>query len=351
MGCCPVGLDETTLDDVIAEDARLAFGPDGTAYLALAVEEPDSASYERDLHLYTRAPGGPLERAELTILDLSNDEHAFDLVVRPDGVVFVAHALGSDPGEVRLVRWSPGDEPESEDIGDCYQYDPGVSIDVDRDATVWVSFASPQNTGDVYGFALESDETRRTIVRDASGSIAQTVVRARSTGEVYAFWGHRYTGSFVSGTVAFTDSPALSPTCPVDEARFGPDDVLWSTFNSYSYSRTHVCRAGVSTVLEDAAVAGGFPASVSFARIGVDSEGIAHLVTYLPADYEATWISSADGQAWSRVELPIDYGNPEGTVTPGWARTTIATRPDGRVSIAVVPSAPGMGRLRLFDVL
>src|SRR5690606_32924030 len=104
MGCCPVELDEVTLEGVIAEDARLAHGPDGTAYLALAVEEQGSSA--RDLHLYTRAPGGSLERAELTIFDVSNDERAFDLVVRPDGVVFLAHALGSNPAAVRLVRWS-----------------------------------------------------------------------------------------------------------------------------------------------------------------------------------------------------------------------------------------------------
>lgn len=347
MGCCPVEYStEASMAGVVAEDIRLAYAPDGTAYLALAVT--DEATDQRNLQLYSHE-GGVIAQTSLTLPNIARAERAFDLAVRDDGVVFIAY--GQYGGSVRLAQWSPGQSPTEEDLGGYNANQPGVSIDIADNGDVWVSYDSPQNTNQVRGFRLTLDGTRQTFSRSTTGSLAQSTVRVRpTTGGVYAFWGHRYTGNFVSGTAVFTDTPALDPTCPVDDARFDGDGHIWSVFNSYSSIRTHVCRDGVSVRLDQTPVHPGFPDTLNQARISVDAEAVAHLVAYEAVAYKAHWFASGDGVAWSRTELPIVYGNPQGSNQAGPAHVATATSTSGRAALAIVPGLAGMGPLRLFEI-
>ena len=345
MGCCSIDFDVTSLADVTAHDVRLAYGPDGSAWILLSVGD----SLPHQLVLLRKPPLGAIENTTFAGPLISYTERSFDLAVRSDGIVAIGHVASPSP-YAWFTLWNPGGMQDTEQLLASNGSRPGVSVAVDADDTTWMSYTSPQNTNQIRAWEVTLDGIRRSHTASTNGSLEQTKTVVRPGGDVYTFWGHRYTGSFVNGVAALTESPALDPYCPAEEAGFAADGTLWSVFNSYSSIYTHVCRAGTSTRLNQATLVGSVPNSYAQARMAVDGEGTMHLVAYETNAYTAHWFTTVDGSTVSRTSLPINYGNPTGSTSAAPARMASAVAPNGRVGILVVPTEPGMGTLQLYEV-
>lgn len=352
-GCCPVSYRTSTLsaDDLVAQAVELAFGADGTAYILVQVEVSTVPDTQHELHLYTRAPalGAPIVRESLSI-PVSYQDETFGFGVRSDGTVFVAVAPRSGEGSpVELHRWTSS-ASSSENIGSAFGYDPGVSLTIDDDDTVWASW-SRSRAGGLSAYSLTSGGVARTYSDTVGGTIEQTDVEHDPvSGAVYSFWGHRYTGNFVSGVVTLTEHPNLSPRCPADDAAFDSLGRHWSVYNTYSSIETHLCRDGMTRPSTTAIVRGSLPRAIPRARLAIDGEDAAFVTYYENGTYTVHWIASTDAERWSRGALPVHYGLPSGSTTPAAAFVDVARRPDGPVSFVVVPSDPSMGPMTLVDI-
>lgn len=341
-GCCPVAPSSVSVAGIDATDVQLQLGPDGTAYILV---NTDVGSYH-ELRLHTRAPGGAIERAALSISPVP-DGRSYDFAVRADGTVFVAVARDSDP---QLHQWRAGGAHTFESIGDS-SAPRGIALTLDAAQTVWVAW--PVLNASMRGFSLDMAGTRRSYALPGTLYSAQADVEHDPTDDtVYAFWGHRYSGSFVAGVVGLSDDEAvLSPSCPADDGTFDPGGRNWAIHDTYSSIVTRVCIDGVSVPMRsDAIVRGSLPVRFHGARIITDGEGIGYVSFYEHDAYEAHWLASADGVRWSRGTLPIAYGNPTGSTLPGFAHTALARRPDGRVSIVIAPEHASMGPMTLVDL-
>ncbi len=344
-GCCPVTYGSAMIDGVEGGDVQLQFGPDGTAYILVQTEV---ASSTFELHLYTRAPGGAIERAALTI-PVSYDDHSWDFAVRDDGTLFAAAAPNTGEGtNVILYEWREGmSDATSETIGSGFGYDLGVGLSLDAAQTVWVSW-STSRSGGLSAFSREVDDTRRTYSHGSSGTVEETDVEYDPMRDgVYSFWGHRYTGTFQSGVVTLSGDTDLSPRCPADDAAFDSMGHHFAVYDSYSSIHTYFCRDGVSVQATMARIIGTLPNVLGHARITIDGEDTAFVSTYDTPSYRAEWLASRDGETWSRGELPVHYGNPSGSTSAAPAYVAGARMPSGHVAFVVLPSDATMGPMVL----
>ncbi|HJL18279.1 MAG TPA: EB domain-containing protein [Sandaracinaceae bacterium LLY-WYZ-13_1] len=349
-GCCPVTHGTTTLTDVDGRGVQLEYGPDGTAYVLVQAEIGPISERTWELHLYTRAPGAAtLERAEFTV-PVSYDEHTFDFAIRSDGTLFaaVAPATGESTA-VNLHEWRPSmTEPVTESMGRGFGYNIGVGLTIDDDDTVWASWSTARSGG-LSAYSLASDGVRRSYSHSVFGTVAQTDVEwDPATDTVHSFWGHRYTGDFRSGVVLLDGTPALESPCPADDAAFDSAGHQWSIYNSYSSIQTYFCRDGTVRQARRVTVRGTLPTAFGGPLV-VDGEDTAYVAFYEADAYTVHWVASRDVETWSRGELPIRYGLPDGSTSPAPAHVDSAVDPSGRVSFVVLPSDATMGPLTLVD--
>lgn len=346
-GCCPVRHAATTLAGVAGTAVALDHGPDGTAFVL--VQESLGASCA--LQLFSRPPGGALARTALTIPTHCGSSDHFDLAVRADGELFIVVGPSYAEGTaIVLHRWRVGaSSSTTRMLGSAYGYGAGVGLTFDDEQTAWASW-SRGRSGGLDAASISMTDVVRTYMLSASGTIDQTDVEHDPVRDaVDSFWGHRYTGSFVSGAVLLDGTTPLAPRCPADDAAFDTRGRQWAVYDTYSSILTHLCVAGGTDVeVRRATVRGGrLPNVLAATALAIDGEDIAFVSYYDSATYVAGWLASGDGTRWSRGELPVVYGIPMGETRPGVAFTAIDAAPDGRIAIVVVPEDATMGDLTL----
>lgn len=347
-GCCPVTYATTTLANVEGDGVQLEYGSDGTAYILVQVEAVSGFA----LQLYTRAPAATTIVRETLTIPVGFDRENFDFAVREDGTVFVAASLGSaESAAVDLYEWRAGmAEATVENMGSAFGFNVGLGLAIDGDQTVWASW-SRQRSGGLNDYSQTLGGVRQTHTNFPSGTISQTDVEWNpAQAGVHSFWGHRYTGSFVSGQEQLAGATPLATTCPADDAAFDANGRLWTIFNSYSSIVTHFCLDGVSVEGRDAIARSPRLPTRFDGPIVVDGEDTAFVSFYEQNAYTAHWLSSRDGESWARGELPIIFGNPMGATSPARAHVSSARAPSGRISIVVLPSNATMGEMTLVDL-
>jgi hypothetical protein len=342
--------DEAELAGVSGYGVLLDHAPDGTAYLL--VHEMLSSS-GCALRLYARPPGDALVPTALSIPTRCspNDDH-FDFVVRSDGAVLVAQAPTSgEVSDVVLYTWRPGDPgPTTLTLGTSFGYRGGVGLALDDEGTAWVSWARSRSGGMSSAEVTIAGDLRTYMPTGTSGSIEQSdVERDPARDAMDSFWGHRYTGSFISGVVLLDGASPLSPTCPADDAAYDASGRLFTIHDSYSSIRTNFCIAGVTTALIEYVVVRGAdpPRTLLGKALAIDGEGTAFVSYYEPASYRASWLATSDGERWSRGDYGSFFRVPMGSTTPGRAWTAVDAAPGGRMAFAVVPIDATMGDLTL----
>ena len=349
VGCCPVSYGTTSLAGVAGRGVQLDFGTDGTAYVMVQVESGSNFS----LKLYTRKPGGKtIEPAPLTI-PVSYKREAWDFALRNDGTLFAVVAPVSGEGtSVELHRWKEGmTGSTSERIGSAFGYDPGVGMTIDGKQTVWASW-SRSRSGGLDAFSLEVDDLHRNYMHGSGGTVEQSDVEwDPKSGGVFSFWGHRYTGMFRTGTVQLSGTSALANTCPADDAAIDSQGRMWAIFNSYSSIQTYFCAPGELVAASNATMRPPALPTAFNGPMAIDGDDTAFVAYYKPSAYTAHWLASRDGRRWARGTLPLRYGNPRGSTSPGTALVASSRRPgSGRMSFVILPSDATQGDMTLVDL-
>lgn len=348
-GCCPVSYSSTSLAGAAGRGVQLEFGADGTAYIMVQV----SSGSDYSLQLYTRKPGKTtIERAALTI-PVGYKREAWDFAIRNDGMLFAAVAPVSGEGSpVELHSWKEGmTSSTSERIGSAFGYNPGVGMTIDGKQTVWASW-SKSRSGNVDAFSLELDGLHRNYTHSSAGTVEQTDVEwDPKGGGVFSFWGHRYTGTFSTGVAQLSGASGLANTCPADDAAIDSQGRMWAIYNSYSSIHTYFCAPGETIAASSAKMrAPALPTAFS-GPIAIDGDDTAFVAYYDQSAYTAHWFASREGQRWARGTLPVRYGNPSGSTSPGSAVIGSARRPgSGRMSFVVLPSDATQGDMTLVDL-
>ena len=344
-GCCPVDLETVTLDNAWGDDVRMQYAPDGTAYIL--VDQEIGSATEFQLKLYKREPGGAIVDAGWSV-PLDYYKGMFDFAIRGDGTLMIAYAPSYDEGsQIDLVTWKDGVASQPVQIGAGFGYDIGVSTGLDGDDTLWVTWSSSRSGG-LSAYSLDTTGTHRIYSLASSGTVEQTDVEYdATTASVFSFWGHYYTGTFVSGNDRLAGTATLAMTCPANDAAFDSAGHLWSVYNSYPSIETYACRDGESLSVRDPRFGGPQTRPFYQEQIAVDGHDTAYLASYEPLTYTATWWASTTNHGWSHGTIPTHYGVPDGWNQPAQAHPALARDPQGRISIVVVPQDPGMGPMVL----
>lgn len=344
-GCCPVDLETVTLDNAWGDDVRMHYAPDGTAYILVVQRIGTSLDYQ--LQLYKREPGEAIVEAGWTVPS-SFDQDSFDFVIRGDGTLMIAYATDYNEGTpIELVTWKNGVATEPVQIGAGFGYDIGVSTGLDADDTLWVTWSSSRSGG-LSAYSLDTVGTHRIYSLGSNGTVEESDVEYDpAQASVFSFYGHRYTGTFVTGHDLLSGTGTLTSTCPADDAVFDSAGHLWTVYNTYSSIATYACRDGESIGATDARFGGSSTRPFTQAQIALDGGDTAYLASYDSYTYTATWWASTTNHGWSHGTIPTLYGVPAGWNQPGQAHPALARDPQGRMSIVVVPQDPTMGAMVL----
>jgi hypothetical protein len=345
-GCCAVDLETVTLDNAWGDDVRLQVAPDGTAYILVDQRISESGTAQQ-LHLYSRAPGSAIVDTGW-VVPVDYYQGMFDFAIKTDGTLMVAYAPNYSEGSyVELVSWKNGVASQPLQIGSGFGYDMGISVAVAPDDTLWVTWSSSRSGG-LSAYSVDAGGTQRTYNLGSNGTVEETDVEYdATTGGMYSFYGHRYTGNFVSGVVPLAGATPLSSTCPADSAVFDRSGHVWATYNSYSTIHTYACRDGQNVMAGTDALPVNSNRAFTRPRIALDAQDTAFLADYDPYMYVATWWSSTSNLGWSHGTLPTHYGIVPGWNRPGFAYTALASGPHGQMAIAVVPESAQMGAMVL----
>jgi hypothetical protein len=344
-GCCPVDLETVTLDNAWGDDVRMQYAPDGTAYIL--VDQRIGTTTDYKLVLYKREPAGSIVDAGWSV-PLDYYKGMFDFAIRGDGTLMIAYAPAYGEGSpIELVTWKDGVASEPVQIGSGFGYDIGVSTGLDGDDTLWVTWSSSRSGG-LSAYSLDTSGTHRIYSLGSNGTVEETDVEYDATqASVFSFYGHRYTGMFVTGNDRLSGTGTLASTCAADDAVFDSAGHLWTVYNTYSSIETYACRDGESIAARDARFGGSQTRPFNQAQIALDGHDTAYLASYDAATYTATWWASTTNHGWSHGTIPTHYGVPDGWNQPAQAHPALARDPQGRISIVVLPQDPGMGPMVL----
>jgi len=352
-GCCTVAYDTVELAGVSGLGVLLDHAADGTAYV-LVHEQISSSGCA--LRLYARPPGDALARTTLQLPThcSPNNDH-FDFAVRRDGEVVVAHAPSYAEGsDVTLYRWRSGDvSPTATMLGTGYGYAGGVGLALDDEETAWVSWARARSGGMSAAAVTTAGDLRTYMPSGASGSVEQSdVARDPMRDAVDAFWGHRYTGSFISGVVLLDGATPRDPRCAADDAAYDSMGRLFAIHDTYSSIRTEHCLAGETVgAMEYVVVRGADPPRTLLGKaLAIDGEDVAFVSYYEPSAYRGSWLATTDGARWSRGDFSGFFRVPMGGTMPGRAYTAADAAPSGRMAFVVVPTDATMGDLALATI-
>lgn len=344
-GCCPVDLETVTLDNAWGDDVRMQYAPDGTAYIL--VDQRIGTTTDYKLVLYKREPAGSIVDAGWSA-PLDYYKGMFDFAIRGDGTLMIAYAPTYGEGSpIELVTWKDGVASQPVQIGSGFGYDIGVSTGLDGDDTLWVTWSSSRSGG-LSAYSLDTSGTHRIYSLGSNGTVEETDVEYDAAqASVFSFYGHRYTGMFVTGSDRLDGTGTLASTCPADDAVFDGAGHLWTVYNTYSSIETYACRDGESIAARDARFGGSQTRPFNQAQIALDGHDTAYLASYDAVTYTATWWASTTNHGWSHGTIPTHYGVPDGWNQPAQAHPALARDPQGRISIVVVPQDPGMGPMVL----
>jgi hypothetical protein len=337
-GCCVAEIETVTLDGVSAHDVRMEYAPDGTAYILVAYTTDQSTTTPYRLELYKRAPGGEIASTGWIVEGPS--ERQFDLAIRSDGTVMIAYAPGGgqETTPVELVTWKDGVASQPVRMGNGFAYETGVSATLDADETLWVTWSSSRSGG-MAAYSVDTSGTQRTWGFSTTGTIETTDAQySAALASVFSFYVNRYTGTLGGGVTRVTGTADTPATCLADSAAFDSTGHVWSVHSTYPSVHTYACRDDESVELPD---------TLDRPRLAVDADDVAYIASYDMYTYTASWYASADNHGWTQGVVPTHYGVAPGWNRPGYARTSLARDPHGRMSIVVAPEDAGMGPMVL----
>ncbi len=362
-GCCPLVSTTRAFTGLYGDVLDFAYAPDGTAYIALV------PTASRNVVVYALATTATAWVA--TPLTATLSELDVEIKVRADGVVMMV-ANETSGHQARLHAWSP-----VSNVVTRRQFVAGangaahVGLLIDDQQTTWV-LATTESSFDEPLAALSATDVLTPW--DTTYGVALTYAKALHldrdpvTGAKYAFYATSSNGQTSFDRVANLETGEMLTlgSCDGQATAFGADGVLWSIASAGTGATTTLCRD------QDIALPGdharktlsrlpgyGTPQSgVSFraADVVVDADGTVFMLfaqiealSGLVATGPIAQITR-DGVRWT----PASFGGVGNTPVAGHTTqagsVAAARRPDGHVSIILMPQHGHYGELSLIEL-
>lgn len=363
-GCCPLVSTTRTFAGIYGDVLDFAYAPDGTAYIAI---EPTATRNE--VAVYSLAPTATAW--VVTPLTATISESDVQIAVRADGAVMMV--VNETTGhQARLHAWSP-----VSNVVTRRQFLAGanesahVGLVIDDQETTWV-LATTESSFDEPLAALSA--TNVWTAWDTTYGSALTYAKTLHldqdpvTGTKYAFYATSSNGQTSFERVANLETGEMLThgSCDGQATAFGADGVLWSIVSAGTGANTTVCRD------QDLVLPGNYARktlsrlpgyatqqngiSYRAADVVIDADGTVFLLfaqtETLPGLISTGPIAqiTRDGVRWTPASFAGVGNTPVAGHTTRAGSVAAARRPDGHVSILLMPRHPDYGELSLIEL-
>ncbi len=363
-GCCPLVSTTREFTGLYGDVLDFVYAPNGTAYIAI---EPTAT--RNTVTVYALAPTATAW--VVTPLTATLSESDVHLEVRADGAVMMV--VNETSGrQARLHAWSPVSNAVTR-----RQFLAGanesahVGLVIDDQQTTWV-LATTESSFDEPLAALSATDvwTAWDTTYGSALTYAKTLHLDRDpvTGAKYAFYATSGNGQTSVERVANLESGEILThgSCDGQATAFGADGVLWSIASAGTGATTTVCRD------QDVALPGNY-ARKTLSRLpgyATQQNGISYRAADVVIDAEGTVFMlfaetqtlsglvstgpiaqiTRDGVRWT----PASFGGVGNTAVAGHTTqagsVAAARRPDGHVSIILMPRHRDYGELSVIEL-